>query len=131
MRIEHVALWTNNLDQMKDFYVEFFRGRSNDKYVNHKTGFESYFITFDSGARLEIMRMFPTSAGGDSDDVDMHQSGYAHIAISTGSRKNVDEMTNKLRTAGYRVVSAPRETGDGYYESCVLDPDGNRVEITE
>lgn len=131
MKIEHIALWTKNLDQMKDFYVEFFQGRPNDKYVNHETGFESYFIAFDSGARLEIMRISSTSTNGDRNGVDKQHMGYAHIAISTGSRKNVDELTNKLRTKGYRIASAPRETGDGYYESCVLDPDGNRMEITE
>ena len=129
MRIEHVALWTKDLERIKDFYVEFFCGKSNDKYANHKTGFESYFITFDSGTRLEIMQI--PSISVNRNDVDEQYTGYIHIAMSTGNRKSVDELTNKLRKKGYRVVSEPRETGDGYYESCVLDPDGNRIEITE
>jgi len=128
MRIEHVALWTKDLERMKDFYVEFFQGKSNEKYVNPKTGFESYFIVFDSGARLEIMQR--ASIPENRNDVDEQYTGYIHVAISTASRENVDELTNRLRGEGYRVVSEPRTTGDGYYESCVLDPDGNRIEIT-
>jgi len=127
MRIEHVALWTQNLERMRDFYAEFFGGTSNIKYVNSRTGFESYFITFDSGARLEIMRQAAIPAN--RNDVDEQYTGFIHVAMSVGSREGVDELTNELRAAGYRVVSGPRETGDGYYESCVLDPDGNRVEI--
>jgi lactoylglutathione lyase len=127
MRIEHIALWTKDLERIKDFYVEFFCGKPNDKYVNHKTGFESYFITFDSGTRLEIMQM--PSIPVNRNDIDEQYTGYIHIAMSVESRKNVDELTNELRKRGHRVVSEPRETGDGYYESCVLDPDGNRIEI--
>ncbi len=127
MRIEHVALWTRNLERMRDFYVEFFDGKSNEKYINPRTGFESYFISFDSGARLEIMRKAAIPAN--RNDVDEQYVGLIHVAMSTGSRESVDELTNELRAAGYRVVSEPRETGDGYYESCVLDPDENRVEI--
>ncbi len=127
MRIEHVALWTRNLERMRDFYVEFFDGKSNEKYINPRTGFESYFISFDSGARLEIMRKADIPAN--RNDVDEQYVGLIHVAMSTGSRESVDELTNDLRAAGYRVVSEPRETGAGYYESCVLDPDGNRVEI--
>ena len=127
MRIEHVALWTKDLERMKDFYVEFFQGKPNEKYVNLKTGFESYFIAFDSGARLEIMQR--ASIPENRNDVDEQYTGFIHVAISTASRENVDELTNRLRGEGYRVVSEPRTTGDGYYESCVLDPDGNRIEI--
>ena len=127
MKIEHVALWTQNLERMRDFYVEFFDGKSNAKYTNPKKGFESYFITFNSGARLEIMRQATIPAN--RNDVDEQYIGLIHVAMSVGSRAGVDELTNELRAAGYRVVSEPRETGDGYYESCVLDPDGNRVEI--
>ncbi len=127
MRIEHVALWTRNLERMRDFYVEFFDGKSNEKYINPRTGFESYFISFDSGARLEIMRKADIPAN--RNDVDEQYIGLIHVALSTGSRESVDRLTNELRAAGYRVLSEPRETGDGYYESCVLDPDENRVEI--
>ncbi len=129
MKIEHVALWTQNLERMRDFYVEFFNGKSNEKYTNPKKGFESYFITFDSGARLEIMRQAAIPAN--RNDVDEQYIGLIHVAMSVGSREGVDELTNELRAAGYRVVSEPRETGDGYYESCVMDPDGNRIEIAE
>ena len=128
MRIEHVALWTKDLERMKDFYVEFFQGKTNEKYVNPKTDFESYFIAFDSGARLEIMQK--ASIPENRNDVDEQYTGFIHVAISTASRGNVDELTNRLRGEGYRVVSEPRTTGAGYYESCVLDPDGNRIEIT-
>ncbi len=129
MKIEHIALWTKDLERIKDFYVEFFCGKPNDKYINHKTGFESYFITFDSGTRLEIMQK--PSIPANRNDVDEQYIGFIHIAMSTGSRTNVDELTNRLKEEEHRVVSEPRETGDGYYESCVLDPDGNRIEITE
>jgi lactoylglutathione lyase len=128
MRIEHVALWTRDLEGMKDFYVGFFGGKANEKYVNPRTGFESYFISFDSGARLEIMRKANVPAN--KNDVDEQYVGLIHVALSTGSREAVDGLTEELRAAGFRVVSEPRQTGDGYYESCVLDPDGNRVEIT-
>lgn len=128
MKIEHIALWTKDLERLKDFYVEFFGGKPNKKYVNPKTGFESYFIAFDAGARLEIMRK--AGIPENRNDVDEQYTGYIHLAIATESRARVDELTERLRARGYRVVSAARETGDGYYESCVLDPDGNRVEIT-
>jgi lactoylglutathione lyase len=127
MKIEHIALWTRNLEEMKDFYVEFFQGEANEKYVNPKTGFESYFITFDAGARLEIMRK--AGIPENRNDVDEQYTGYIHLAIATESRARVDELTERLRVRGYRVVSEARETGDGYYESCVLDPDENRIEI--
>lgn len=128
-KIEHIALWTGNLEEMKEFYVEFFGGKPGTKYVNLKTGFESYFIVFDSGARLEIMRKPSIPANPNS--AEEQYTGYIHIAISVGNRRGVDELTLQLQDRGYRVVSHPRETGDGYYESCVLDPDGNRIEITE
>jgi lactoylglutathione lyase len=128
MKIEHIALWTRDLERSKDFYVKFFGGKSNQKYVNPKTGFESYFIAFDGGARLEIMRR--ADIPENRNDVDEEYLGYIHLALATGSRASVDELTEKLRARGYKVMSEARETGDGYYESCVLDPDGNRVEIT-
>ena len=129
MRIEHVALWTSNLEDMKRFYEELFDGKVGSKYVNPKTNFESYFIAFESGARLEIMKK-PLLSMGNSDS-DGQNPGYAHIAFSVGSKEKVDGVTERLRNKGFQVVSEPRTTGDGYYESCILDPDGNRVEITE
>ena len=128
MRIEHVALWTGDLEQLKGFYETYFGARANEKYRNPETGFESYFMTFPSGARLELMHSpavadLPGTPG-------VHPLGYAHLAFSVGTRERVEDLTAALDAAGYTVVSQPRTTGDGYYESVVLDPDGNRVEIT-
>ncbi|MFZ5966213.1 MAG: VOC family protein [Bacillota bacterium] len=129
MRIEHVAIWTRDLERLKKFYEEYFGGKAGEKYVNEKKGFESYFISFDTGARLEIMKKasIPENMNSTIDEY----LGLIHLAFSVGSKEKVDELTSELRSKGYRVVSGPRTTGDGYYESCVLDPDGNRLEITE
>jgi lactoylglutathione lyase len=129
VKIEHVALWTSNLENMKKFYEELFDGKVGSKYVNPKTNFESYFIAFESGAKLEIMKK--PSLLMEKSDSDGQNPGYAHIAFSLGSKEKVDAMTEQLRNKGFQVVSEPRTTGDGCYESCILDPDGNRVEITE
>jgi lactoylglutathione lyase len=129
MRIEHVAIWTNDLEKMKNFYEGFFMGKAGAKYVNPKTYFESYFIEFESGARLEIMKK--PSLLARINEMDKQYLGYDHIAFSVESKENVDIITERLRSNGVQVVSEPRITGDGYYESCVLDPDGNKVEITE
>lgn len=128
MKIDHVALWTNKLEAMKDFYVEFFQGSANDKYLNLSKRFESYFISFQSGARLEIMHK-PDIIGLKA-EIDKSYAGFVHLAFSVGNKERVDELTAKLEKRGYPVISAPRTTGDGYYESCVLDPDGNKIEIT-
>lgn len=128
MKIEHVAIWTQDLERLKAFYIEFFGGQANDKYVNPRTGFESYFVTFDSGARLELMQMASIPAAR-HDPLEQGQ-GLIHLAFSVGSRERVDQLTERLREQGYRIVGEPRTTGDGYYESVALDPDGNRVEIT-
>jgi lactoylglutathione lyase len=128
VKIEHVAIWTQDLERLKGFYIEFFGGQANDKYVNPRTGFESYFVTFDSGARLELMQMASIPAAR-HDPLEQGQ-GLIHLAFSVGSREKVDQLTERLRKQGYRIVSEPRTTGDGYYESVALDPDGNRVEIT-
>jgi lactoylglutathione lyase len=128
MHIEHVAIWTRNLEQLKAFYETYFQARASDRYVNPGKQFESYFLTFSSGARLELMRR-PTVPES-LDDVETQFTGYIHLAFSVGSQEQVDALTAQLQEDGYRVVDGPRRTGDGYYESCVLDPDGNRVEIT-
>lgn len=128
MKIEHVALWTNKLEAMKDFYVEFFKGTANDKYSNSRKNFESYFITFQSGARLELMHE-PGIINLKSNDVNQ-AGGFVHIAFSVGSKERVDELTIALQKSGYQIISDPRTTGDGYYESCVLDPESNKIEIT-
>lgn len=129
MKIEHVAVWTKDIEKLKKFYVDYFDGIAGDKYTNTKKHFESYFIKFESGARLEIMQM-PTIPSNLNDTINQY-IGLIHIAISVGCVEKVNELTDRLRNAGYKVVGEPRHTGDGYYESCILDPDGNRIEITE
>jgi len=128
MRIEHVAIWTKDLERLRAFYERYFQVTAGDKYFNSGKQFESYFLNFPSGARLELMRMpsIPESLNSPESQF----TGYIHIAISTGSREKVDSLTAQLKEDGFRVVDGPRHTGDGYYESVVLDPDGNRVEIT-
>ena len=127
MKIEHIALYVNDLEAARDFFVTFFGGKSNSGYHNRNTDFRSYFISFDGGARLEIMTKPELS------DLEKHlnRTGYVHIAFSVGSREKVDELTGRLRSAGYQVVSGPRTTGDGYYESCIVVIEGNQIEITE
>ena len=128
MKIEHIAIWAQDLERLKEFYVQYFGARVGRKYQNVAKGFESYFLRFDSGARLEIMQMESVSRNT-NDPLNLH-TGLAHFAISVGSRKQVDELTNTLKSDGYQVLDGPRVTGDGYYESVVLDTEGNRVEIT-
>lgn len=124
--ITHVAVYVTDLEKSKDYYCNYFEGKSNDKYVNSK-GFSSYFITFSSGIRLEIMANTELEYREPKDKV----NGFSHIAFSVGSKENVLTLTEKIVGDGFTLLSPPRETGDGYFESCVSDPDGNRVEITE
>lgn len=128
MKIEHVAIWTFGLERLKLFYETYFRAKAGEKYVNEKKGFESYFLDFGDGCRLEIMQMpgIPLSAN----DSYKQFTGLIHIAIAVGDREKVDHLTETLRKDGYEVIGEPRTTGDGYYESVILDPDGNRIEIT-
>ena len=129
MKIDHIALWVKDIEKMKGFYVKYFNGVAGDKYINPKKQFESYFITYKSGSRLEIMSK---TAIKEFDRVDIEEYyGYAHLAFSFGSKDKVNSLTARLKEDGYQVVGEPRITGDGYYESCVLDPEGNRVEIIE
>ncbi len=126
MRIEHVAAYFADLERAKEFFVTYFGGVPNEMYHNERTGFRSYFLTFEDGARLEIMNK---EALGERDEA-LVRPGLIHMAFSVGSRERVDELTGRLRGDGYQVVSGPRTTGDGYYESCVLDFEGNQIEIT-
>ena len=126
MMIEHIAMYVNDLEAARDFFVEYLDGRSNDGYHNKATGFRSFFISFDSGARLEIM----TKPDLVDQDKPLNRTGYAHIAFSVGSKEKVDELTDRLRTDGYEIVSGPRTTGDGYYESCIVVLEENQIEIT-
>jgi len=128
MHIEHLAIWTHDLERLKRFYETYFQAKAGSKYFNPRTQFESYFLSFTSGPRLEIMHMpgIPPS----KNDILAQFTGYIHMAVSVGSREQVDALTSRLQQDGYRVLDGPRTTGDGYYESSVLDPDGNRIEIT-
>ncbi|MBC1887862.1 glyoxalase/bleomycin resistance/extradiol dioxygenase family protein [Listeria booriae] len=125
MKIEHVAIWVADIERAKDFYTRYFEGVANDKYVNETKGFASYFITYPSGARLEVMTRTDVTAKKET-----AMLGWAHIAFSLGSKERVDSLTKELEDAGYKLESGPRTTGDGYYESVILDSEGNQVEIT-
>lgn len=126
MKIEHIAMYVNDLESVKTFFVKYFGATTNNGYHNVKTDFYSYFLSFDDGARLEIMNRPVMS----DNEKDLQRTGYIHIAFSVGSKEKVDELTTKLMSDGYEVVSGPRTTGDGYYESCVTGIEGNQIEIT-
>ncbi len=126
MRIEHIAMYVTNLEEVRAFFIKYFGAKSNEIYHNPKTDFRSYFLSFDHGTRLEIMnKPNLTDIPGDAARI-----GLIHIAFSVGSREKVDALTARLREDGYCVISGPRITGDGYYESCVLGPENNQIEIT-
>ena len=126
MRIEHVALYVNDLAEARNFFEQYFGAKANDGYHNLKTNFRSFFISFDDGARIEIMNR------PEMQDLpkELARTGYAHIAFSVGSKEKVDALTTKLKADGYEVISGPRTTGDGYYESCIVAFEGNQIEIT-
>ena len=126
MKIEHIALYVNDLEKARNFFMKYLGAKSNDGYHNPKTNFRSYFLSFDDGARLEIMNKPEMS------DLpkNLARTGYAHIAFSVGSREKVDILTEELKADEYEVVSGPRTTGDGYYESCIVAIEGNQIEIT-
>ncbi len=126
IRLEHIAIWVADLEKMRNFYCEYFQAAASAKYINPKTKFESYFLSFARGGRLEIMYRPDIAADSDKQE----RTGLAHFSISTGSTSEVDSLTEKLRQNGYRVISGPRTTGDGYYESMILDPENNRLELT-
>lgn len=126
MNIEHVAMYVTDLERARDFFLRYFGAVSNEGYENAETGFRSYFLTFDQGARLELMNR-PDLADLDKP---LARTGLAHIAFRLGSRAEVDQLTTRLKEDGYGVVSGPRTTGDGYYESCIIAFEGNQIEIT-
>ena len=126
MKIEHVAMYVKEIEKAKEFFVKYFGAKTNDGYYNTTTGFCSYFLTFDDGARLEIMNK---SLMEDYEKT-LTRMGYIHIAFSVGSKRRVDELTATLKEDGYEVISGPRTTGDGYYESCIVGIEGNQTEIT-
>lgn len=116
MKIEHIALYVNNLEEARNFFVKYFDAKSNDGYHNFQTDFRSYFLSFDDDTRIEIMNKPEMS----DCPKELTRTGYAHIAFSVGSKEKVDALTAELRADGYKVVSGPRKTGDGYYESCIV-----------
>lgn len=126
MKIEHIAMYVNDLEKTKKFFVEYLGAVSNEGYHNTKTDFRSYFLSFDTGARLEIMNK-PVM---EDCDKTLNRTGLIHIAFSVGSEEKVNELTARLKADGYEVVSGPRTTGDGYYESCIIGIEGNQIELT-
>ena len=126
MKIEHVAMYVKDLEAAREFFVNYLGGNSNDGYHNKKTDFRSYFISFDDGARLEIMNKPDMS----DQEKNVNRTGFIHVAFSVGSPKKVDELTARLKDNGFEVLSGPRTTGDGYYESCIISVEGNQIEIT-
>lgn len=127
MKIEHIAIWTNDLEGIRHFYEKYFQVTAGEKYFNPKKNFESYFLRFEDGARIEIMRK-PEIISAEKNITDEF-IGLAHFAISVGSKEKVNALTEQLRQDGIQIIGEPRTTGDGYYESVVLDPEGNRIEI--
>ena len=126
MRIEHAAMYVNGLEEARDFFIRYFDAVSNDGYRNKKTGVRSYFLTFEGGARLELMSRPDMSDG----QKELFRTGLIHLAFAVGSKEKVDSLTAALALDGYEVISGPRTTGDGYYESCIIGPEGNQIEIT-
>jgi lactoylglutathione lyase len=129
MTLEHVALWTTDLEKSKDFYVKYFAGVPNERYFNPNKQFESYFLSFAGGARLEIMKM-PGIPANQNDTVQAQHLGLIHLAFGVDSMAEVDAKAAELKAAGFPILSGPRKTGDGYYEFETLDPDQNRLEVT-
>ncbi len=126
MKIEHIAMYVNDLEKTREFFIKYLGAVSNDGYHNPNTDFRSYFLSFEDGARLEIMN----NPRMDDYEKPLNRTGYAHIAFSVGSKEKVDELTSRLKQDGYEVVSGPRTTGDGYYESCIIAVENNQIEIT-
>ena len=127
MRIEHLAIWTHDLEGMRNFYTHYFNAMSGSCYYNHSKEFRSYFLSFEGDCRLELMEM-PTVAIN-RNDYRKHFIGFAHLAFKVGSREQVDHITDQLHKDGFEIISPGRMTGDGYYESSVYDPEKNRIEI--
>ena len=127
MKINHIALYVYDLEKIKLFYEKYFNARANKMYHNIKTGLKTYFLEFDNGSRLEIMSKKDIKIISK----ELNNTGYIHVAFSVGSKDNVNKITKQLENDGYKIISQPRITGDGYYESCVLDPENNQIEIVE
>jgi lactoylglutathione lyase len=129
MILEHAAIWCKDLEAMKDFYVKYLDGVSNQKYVNEAKRYESYFVSFGEGARLELMSK-PNIPENLNDAISSQHKGIIHLAFETASRKEVDEKARLFVANGFQLLDGPRVTGDGYYEFVTHDPEYNRIEIT-
>ena len=127
MKVNHIALYVNDLEKMRAFYVKYFDAKSNKMYHNPNTGLKTYFLEFINGCRVEIM----TKGNLNNIEKDLNNTGYIHLAFSVGSKDKVNELTGLLEDDGYEIISQPRTTGDGYYESCIIDPENNQIEIVE
>lgn len=127
--ISHIALWTENLDILKDYYTKYFSARAGEKYVNEITGFQSYFLSFNGHTTLEIMSMngIPSNK---NDTVNLQHLGFIHIAFGLNTKEEVDVLCDHFKEEGLPIIDGPRMTGDGYYEFTTLDPDNNRIEVT-
>lgn len=127
MIIDHIAMYVNDLEAAREFFIRYFDAASNDGYHNPRTGLRTYFLTFEDGAKLEIM----SRPGMEDADKTLQRTGYIHIAFKVGTKQRVNELTALLKNDGFDVVSGPRTTGDGFYESCVVAIEGNQIEINE
>ncbi len=129
MILEHAAIWTTQLETLKNYYIKYFDAAPNDKYINKQKEFQSYFLSFASGARLELMTM-PGLPANANDTISEQHLGIIHLAFGADTMKEVDEKAKQLKADGFPILSGPRKTGDGYYEFETLDPDNNRIEVT-
>lgn len=128
MKLHHTAIWVNDLEKIREYYMNHFRATSNDMYINPNTGFKSYFLTFESGGQLEIMYRSDIP-DNKNDIIGKQHKGYIHLAFMVNSNNEVDAKAKELQEAGYPVLRGPRVTGDGYYEFETVDPEGNRLEV--
>lgn len=129
MTLEHAAIWSKDIEKLKDYYCRFFGGLANSKYTNHEKQFSSYFLSFTGGARLELMSMAGVPAN-QNDTIKTQHLGLIHLAFGVDTTAAVDAKAKELQEAGFAILSGPRKTGDGYYEFETLDPDNNRIEVT-
>ncbi len=128
MNIHHIAIWVKDLEKMKSFYLKYFDVSAGEKYINPIKYFSSYFIQFNDGCKIELMHQSDVPVN--QNDKTKEYFGLAHFAIQVGSKSAVDELTERLKKDGYKIIGEPRMTGDGFYESVLLDPENNRIELT-
>lgn len=127
MKLHHVAIWVNDLNKIKDYYMQHFGAVVNELYVNKTTGLNSYFLSFPSGSQIEIL--YRPDIPDNLNDTIAQYKGYTHLAFEVESREEVDSKAKELQAAGYPILRGPRVTGDGYYEFETLDPENNRLEV--